>query len=453
MTTESEKLPQRTKWLYGSADLGFALSDTILGVLFAIFLTDVVGLAPKLAAAAIFFGRTWDWINDPLIGHLSDRTRSRWGRRRPYLLFGWLPFALTFAALWQRPPFTSDLALVIYYALAYFCYDTALTFVSMPYFALTPELTLDYDERTSLTTYRMVFSILGGLAGFTLPLMLIGAMRPENAGRVSAMGIGFGLFCALPLLLAFLGTRERPEYQAQPQRSVRDSIRAAARNRPFIFVMGLFLFTWTGIEIVQAMLLYFLKYRMNLEAESDIILGTIFVVALLMLPFWAWLSRRTDKRVAYIGGMIFLAAVIVSLAFLSPGLGLPVVLALAALAGVGVSAVHVLPWAMIPDAVEVDELATGARHEGVFYSLVSLFKKIASSIAIPLTLLALDQSGYVSNATQQPASAVRTIQWLTGPLPAACLGAGILFALVYPLSRERHGEIRAEIAARRKIGF
>ena len=96
-------LPRVTKVLYGAGDLGFSLTSTILGVLFAIYLTDVVGLSPGLAAAAVFVGRSWDYVNDPLIGHLSDRTRSRWGRRRPFLLFGFLPYALTFAALWWRP--------------------------------------------------------------------------------------------------------------------------------------------------------------------------------------------------------------------------------------------------------------------------------------------------------------------------------------------------------------
>ena len=125
-----------------------------------------------------------------------------------------------------------------------------------------------------------------------------------------------------------------------------------------------------------------------------------------------------------------------------------VVLALAALAGIGVSAVHVLPWSMLPDAIEWDELQTGHRHEGMFYSLVLLLRKVASSVALPLMLLALDASGYISNAAVQPPAAVRTIQIMTGPVPALFLGVGIAFAVFYPLGRARHAEIRAEIAAR-----
>lgn len=449
MTVSSkEHLSRGTKVLYGAGDFGFALTDTVIGVLFAIFLTDVVGLPARLAAAAVFIGRSWDYINDPLIGHLSDRTRSRWGRRRPFLLFGFLPFALAFAALWQKPNLSSDLALAVYYGFAYLLYDAAATFVYMPYFALTPELTLDYDERTSLTSYRMAFSILGGLIAFTVPLALIGPMTPENAARVGWMGLAFGLAAGFPLLLTFFGTRERPEFQGRSEPALKDSLKAATRNKPFLFTMGIFLFTWGALEIIQQMLLFFLKYRLLMPDESDLVAGTVFVVAFLTLPIWNWTARKWDKRKAYIIGMIFLSAVILSLTVAKPEWGMTVVLALAALAGFGISAMHVLPWAMIPDAVEYDELVTGERHEGMFYSLVTLFRKVASSITLPLTLLVLDWSGYQANAAVQSPRTVRAIQAMIGPIPSVFLLAGIVFALVYPIGREKHAEIRAEIAGR-----
>lgn len=444
-------LSRLTKILYGAGDIGFSLTDTTIGVLYAIFLTDVIGLAPGLAAAAVFIGKSWDYINDPLIGYLSDRTRTRWGRRRPFLLFGFLPFALAFAMLWWKPPIAAPLGLAVYYSLAYFFYDTAATFVYMPYFCLTPELSEDYDERTTLTSYRMAFSIFGGLIAFTIPLALIGGMRPENANRVFAVGIGLAVVSAVPLLLTFLGTRERPEFQVQAQPRLKESLQAAWKNRPFVFAAGIFLFTWTAVEIVQGMLLFFLKYYMNLESQSDIVAGTVFIAALLTLPFWERASRRLDKRITYIAGMVFLAVVLITLTVISPSLGVPFVIALAALAGIGVGAIHVLPWAMIPDAIEWDELQTGQRHEGMFYSLVTLFRKVSSSIAIPLILLILEWSGYVSNAPQQAPGAVRAIQIMMGTVPSIFLLAGILFALVYPLGRQRHAEVRAQLAARRTM--
>ena len=191
---------------------------------------------------------------------------------------------------------------------------------------------------------------------------------------------------------------------------------------------------------------------MGLEAESDLIAGTVFVAALLTLPFWEWTSRHWDKRLAYIAGIAFWAAVQIVLVVVSPSWGLPIVLALAAMAGIGVGAAHVLPWSIIPDAIEWDELATGQRHEGMFYSLVTLVQKTASSIAIPLALLMLEMTGYVPNSPVQTPSAVRGIQVLMGPVPAILLCSGILFAVLYPLGREHHAQLRAELADRRAGG-
>jgi GPH family glycoside/pentoside/hexuronide:cation symporter len=402
-----------------------------------------------MAAVAIFIGRSWDYINDPLIGYLSDRTRSRWGRRRPFLLFGALPFALAYLLMWYRPPIESQVGLAVYYALAYVLFESAATFVYMPYFALTPELTSNYDERTSLTTYRMFFSILGSLIAFTIPLMIVGSFQPENAPRVMLMGAIFAVVSALPLLLVFFGTRERQEYTRMEQPRLKESLNAALKNRPFVFSMVIFLLTWVSVSILEVSLLYFVKYVVRREAQSDVIMASIFITAILVLPFWEWTSRRWNKRLAYSAGIAFWAVVQIGLILLTPATPLPAILFLCVLAGVGVSAAHVLPWSIIPDAIEWDEWQTGERHEGMFYSLVMLVMKVASSITIPLVLLMLEFTGYVPTALEQPASALLGIRMVIGPIPALLLCGGIVFALLYPLSREKHGQIVRELEARR----
>ncbi len=444
-----EKLSWRTKLAYGFGDIGFSLTTTIIGAYFAIFLTDVVGIAPGTVAVAIFIGRTWDYFNDPLIGHLSDRTRSRWGRRRPFLLFGALPFALAFTLLWLRPAIESQVLLAVYYAVAYVLFDSAATFVYMPFYALTPELTSNYDERTALTTFRMFFSILGSLVAFTVPLLIVGSFTPQNAGRVLLMGAIFAVASAVPLLAVFFGTRERKEYSQLEQPRLLESLKAAVHNRPFVFGVVIFLLTWVSVDILQTSLLYFIKYVVRREAESDLIMATIFVTAICLLPFWEWASRRWNKRLAYAAGIAFWAVVQIGLILLNPGTDLVVIMILCMLAGIGVSAAHVLPWSIIPDAIEWDEWQTGERHEGMFYSLVTLSQKIASSIAIPLILLMLQVTGYQPTVAEQPESALLGIRLAIGPIPALLLCTGIVFALLYPLSRESHRRIVRELEARR----
>jgi GPH family glycoside/pentoside/hexuronide:cation symporter len=444
-----QKLSRRAKWMYGAGDIGLSLTSTIIDAYFAIFLTDVVGLAPTIAAVAIFVGRTWDYINDPIIGHISDRTRSRWGRRRPFLLFGALPFALIYALLWWRPPFQGALALAVYYAAAYVLFDAAATFVYMPYFALTPELTSDYDERTGLTTARMFFSILASLIAFTVPLTIVNGFRPENAGNVFIMGLSFGLASAIPILVVFFGTRERPEYMHQQPPSLKQSLQAAVKNRPFIFSLVIYLFTWVSVSILEAILLFFIKYVVQREGQSDLIMATIFVVAILALPLWEWTARRLNKRLAYIAGIAFWAAVQLVMITLNPSSPLNLLLFLCILAGVGVSAAHVLPWSIIPDAIEWGEWHTGERYEGTFYSLITLAQKVATSAAVPLALVVLGLTGYVPNSTGQPASAITGIRIVAGPIPALLLCIGILFAVFYPLGRENYSQIARELEARR----
>jgi GPH family glycoside/pentoside/hexuronide:cation symporter len=207
--------------------------------------------------------------------------------------------------------------------------------------------------------------------------------------------------------------------------------------------------TWVGVEIVQGVLLFFLKYVVERETTSEPIMATIFVTAILALPIWEWVSRRYDKRRAYIIGIAFWAVVQMVLITLTPSTPLALLFFLCFLAGIGVAAAHVLPWAIIPDAIEWGEYQTGKRYESTLYSLVTLSRKAATSIALPLILWLLEITGYVANAAQQPPGALWGLRIAMGPIPALMLCLGIFFASKYPLSRGEFSDLNAELEARR----
>ena len=445
------KLSLLTKLIYGSGDFGYSLNNSIIAALFPIFMMDVVGVTPALAAAALFIGRSWDYINDPLVGYLSDRTRTRWGRRRPWLLFGAIPFALTFIVLWIKPTFvTSQTGLLIFYAAAYLIYEASATTVYMPYFALTPELTQDYDERTQLTSFRMLFNIIGGLVAYTIPMLVIGSMIPANANRVVLMAIIFGALAALPYLLVFFGVRERKEYTEQVQPKLRDSLKAVQKNKPFFFAAMIYLFTWITIILLETNFMFYVKYVVKRGDQSSIVMGVFFISAIFALPFWNWISKKGNKRKAYIIGVSFWAVTMCSLILVTPTTPFWILLVMCVLAGIGLSAAQVLPWAIIPDAIEWDEYQTGERHEGIFYSLITLLGKVANSVAVPLSLLLLEFSGYIPNAVDQPKSALLGLKIVIGPVSAALLAAGIIFAIFYPLSREKYAHVVSELKKRQE---
>lgn len=445
-----KKLSTLTKILYGTGDLGYSMTNSIIATIFPLFMMDVVGISPGLAAIALFIGRSWDYINDPIIGYLSDRTRSRFGRRRPWLLFGALPFGLAFLLLWIKPDIANTTALVLFYAFLYLLYEFTATAVYMPYFALTPELSEDYDERTQVTSFRMLFNIIGGLIAYTLPMMLIGSVSPANADRLILMGAVFGAVAAIPYLVVFFSTKERKDFVPEQPPKLIPSLKSALKNKPFIFAAGIYLVTWLTIIILETNLLIYIKYGVLRESQSSIIMAVMFITAIIALPFWTWISKKGNKRKAYMIGVAFWAVVMCALVLVRPETPFWVLLVMCFLVGIGLSAAQVLPWAIIPDAIEWDEYQTGERHEGVFYSLITLLGKIANSIAVPVSLMVLELTGYVANAAQQPKSTLTGLKIMIGPIPALLLITGILFAYFYPLSREKYTHIVSELQQRRK---
>ena len=446
------KLTTRKKLMYGAGDIGFSLTSTILGVYFLFFMIEVVGLRPGIAAIPILIGKIWDFVNDPIFGHISDRTRTRWGRRRPYLLFGALPLAFTFTMLWYKPGYESTAALVAYYSIAYIIFEASATMLYMPYFALTPELTSDYDERTSLTSYRMFFSILGSLLAFTLPSIIVGEFTPDNAPKVLLMGAIFGLVSALPMFLTFFGTEERGDLLDLEKPTIFESLKSVWKNVPFRYGLGIFLATWISVDILQSSLLFYVKFVVQREAQNEIIMATIFVVAMFALPIWNWVSNRWSKRYAYMIGIAFWAVVQLVLIMLTPSTPLGLILFFCSLAGIGVAAAHVLPWAILPDAIEWYEYKTGERHEGMFYSITTLARKVTSAGTVPLIGLVLEITGYQPNLAQQNVEAVKGIKMVIGPIPAILLCLGILIAYKYPLDRDDFQSIVEKIKERRASG-
>jgi GPH family glycoside/pentoside/hexuronide:cation symporter len=446
-----EKLTFGTKAAYAIGDLANSVGPgTIVPFWYLFFLTDVARLHPGLAGLTVLVGGIWDAVNDPLVGVLSDRTRTRWGRRRPYLLFGALPFGVTFALLWIVPPIQNQVLLALYYALIYILFDTAFTFVGCPYTALTPELTLDHDERTSLTTYRMFVSIFTGLlaaVGFGLVLDAI----PDKQAAFMVMGVACAALFVPTTLIAFFGTRERDEFQAEPAPSPLEGFRYVLRNREWRYTLGMRLLSWIPVDIASAVFAYYLIYWVGVEASvASAFLGLILLSATLCLPLIQWMARRWEKRTAFIVSTASWAIVMMWLIAVPQGTEyLPFVIAVAVLVGPGVSAAHVLPTAMGADSLDVDELASGKRQEGIYAGFEVFIRKLSTKLVLAGIGPILAWSGYVDNVAQQTPQALLAIRIVIGVVPAVILAGGVVVASAYPLTRSRHQEIQAELARRR----
>jgi GPH family glycoside/pentoside/hexuronide:cation symporter len=441
------------KLAYGFGDSGFSITSTALALLYLDFLINVVGLEAQLAGLAIGIGRLWDAGNDVIFGSLSDRTRSRWGRRRPYLLFGALPFGLAFLPMWLIPTLDSQVALALYYTAAYILFDTLFTLTNTPYVALTPDLAPSYDRRTSLHAWRMLFSIGFGLVGAVAPLAIVdiaGAHgRAPLPNAYAVMAAVLGLFSIAPIWIAFAATRERPEYQALPTPTLRQSLAVAFTNRAFLIAAGIYLLTWMPIDLITFVLVFLMRDVFGLGGgQRDLAFGLLFGIAAFALPLWVWLSARWDKRRAYQLGMAMLIVALIALSSLSAE-QTALVFVVATIAGIGLSAAHAIPLAIVPDTLDWDELRRGTRQEAACYSVLTLAQKLVSAGTIALTGAMLAASGYTPGAPSQPESALNTIRLLTGWLPAVLFFAGIVLATRYPISRERHARIIRALERRR----
>ncbi|NLG83609.1 MAG: MFS transporter [Firmicutes bacterium] len=436
------------KLAYGATDFGFSMAGTIIMLFLLVFAVEVVGIRPGLAGAVIAVGKIWDAIIDPLIGHFSDRTRTRWGRRRPFFLWFAVPYGLSFAAIWSLPSLENQYLLAAVVGLLNLLFITFFSLLMVPYNALGPEMARDYDERTSLTSYRMAFSILGGLVASALPAVLIGSFPDPHRGY-AAMGMVFGLAAMVFPFFAFLGTREEQKGGEEEGGSFREGLAAAVGNRPFRLALFAYLANWVALDVIAAVFFFYTQYCLGIGlGASGPLFFVIFCVAALFLPVWVGLSARLEKRTAYLLGLGYLAAVLVVFAFPLPNR--PVLLYfLACLAGIGVAAAHVIPLAILPDAIDRDELVTGRNHEGVYFGVVTFLQQLASGGGIALVGLFLEIFGFVRGATTQTARAQLGIRLALGVLPGIILLFGLAAMLLYPITRSEHRRIVAALAARR----
>jgi GPH family glycoside/pentoside/hexuronide:cation symporter len=450
-----DKVSLRTKLAFGVGDVGTAIIAGVLGFFRLIFMTDVAGLDPALAGLILLIGRFWDAINDPIIGTISDRLRTPWGRRRPMFLFGALPLSITFILMFVVPPFDAN-GKFWYYVIVSFFFDTFYTVVNTPYAALTPELSSDYNERTSLNSYRFAFSIAGSLIAVIGHQAITGAFAPDKANGYFFAAVVLGLLSGMPYILTFLGTYERPElHQQEKKMGFWEGIRATFSNRVFLIVVGIYLLSWLTLQSVQTILAYYLTYwlsRPNLQLP--VILG-VQISAFVWLFIWSRVSNRIGKKKTYAFGMIFWIVVSMALFFTPRNAPDLWVIVLGICAGAGIAIAYLIPWAMLPDVIENDELKTGIRREGVFYGYFALLQKFGIGIGSWLIGVMLSSAGYITPPTNitepiaQPESVLTVIRLIIGPIPVIILIAGIYLASKFPITKEQHEETVAILNKRR----
>ena len=456
------RLALRTKIGYGVCDLGGNLFFTVGSFIVMKYLTDVVGLSPWLSGLALSVGRVFDAFSDPIIGSLSDRTSTRFGRRRPYMFVGAILLFATMAFFFRNPRLESQAALFAWAAISYtLLAAVAYTLVNIPYSSLTPELTQDYNERTSLNAYRFAFAIVGTLlgAGAALPLIsaVSGAAIVDNkwVGDPSAgyqvLGVAFGAAMAITALITVFSVRETASHIARPKAGfmniVKDYLSTFA-NKPFLLILLPWTLNITGVTVLSTMLQYYFTNVLNQPGKVTMAMLLLLVVAIAFIPIWTAISKRIGKKWSYIIGMLGVAAGVLLIFLVGPSASIGTLYALVAFCGVGFSTGYALPWSIIPDAIDYDFLKTGENREGLYYGIWTFSSKLGQAISALIIGALLSLTRYDGTIALQNPDAQLVIRLLFGPIAAVFYVASAIVLAFYPITAQKHAEIRRQIAER-----
>jgi oligogalacturonide transporter len=451
MDAKSEKLTFWQKLGYGVGDFYGGGAATLISFFYLVFLTDVVRISPGLAGTVILISKIYDSVTDPFEGVISDRTRTKLGRRRPYLLAGIPLIFISFFLLFYPANYESETARFIFVIAAYLFYSTIISIVLLNYNALQAEMTLDYNERTSLATFRIFFSTVSSILCALLPLEIVKAFPDVRTGWI-VTAVAFGLLFALPFIATVAVTRERPEFQKEMRPfHWKQAFVEPFQMRTFVYILVMYVTAFTAFDATQSIVVYYIKSFLGRGEEVSFVLGTLLIAQVISLPFFQWLSKRTSKAKSYLyGAALFVVVMFFSFLF-TPDSHPAALYVFSALVGIGSGGVVIMVFAIFPDIPDVDELSTGERREGIYSALTTFTRKLSSALAVFAVAQVLQFAGYIPpieeggkliEVTQTP-EFISALRFFFVFIPVVFVAIGIFFAARFPLTSALYERLSA----------
>lgn len=446
-TSEPKKLSFKYKFYWGIASLGTALISGIYGGLLTIFYQDYLGLSARWIGIAATIYAVWNAFNDPLFGYITDNTRSKKGRRIPYMRFTAPFLALTFILVWFAPPQAGQQTLFWWMLVSMLLYDTCYTIIGLVYSALLPEITESDAQRNGLQISSSLFSMLGTLLGFLIPDFV----RPKT-GEASLVPlyiamIAVGIIAMVLILITTFKIKERREFAVvdKPVPPL-EAIKFTFTSKAFLFLVAENFMAILMSSLILGSIFYLADYVLQWPAMQ--LLAFLFIPLILGIP----LTTLFRKWLGVVGAQQFLLVLagigLVTIAFVPDGL-IPVCIAIA---GLGLSGPQTLTNVLFAQVADEDELRSGQRREGAFFGINALITKPAQSIAIWITPFILERTNFITRASNgreiflnQPAEAIMGIKIFTGVIPGAACLLGAVLLIWYPLRGERLREVQQKV--------
>jgi len=448
------KVPFSIKAGWGVGAFGSLGMLWMVNVFLMFFLINHLGMSPALAGIILFITRIYDVISDPLIGHLSDNSRSRWGKRRPWMFVGAFVSGLAAILAFNVPSFDSGTTTAVYELAVLLAYFTGFTLFYVPFMAMPAEMTDDYDERTSIMSYRVGYSSAAGIIIAAGMPALISRLGGDRAAYETASIIA-GVLITTSMLMTVLFTRGARELQqvTRKEYSAREYFASLLRNRPFLSLAALKFIVFLSAGINGSASMFYMAYVMERgEMGQAFLTFTSNVAGLCALPLWTKLSYGRDKRWFWLVAMLGTAVLQLSWAFTGPGES-DIVFGLRAflIGAFGVGGL-VMGFSMLPDTIEYDRITTGLDRAGMYTGLLGFIEKNAAAIGPLIIGFLFAAVGMVkggAGSVQQPDSAIAAIIAAKAWIPAALLLAGAALLLTYRLDAARLAALRAQAAGGR----
>lgn len=397
-----QKLANKTIIGYSLGNIFGGGAFTIVGTLFLEFLTGSnVLISASIAGGMLLVGKIWDAFIDPFVGDLSEKIKSKYGKRRVFFLAGIFHITASFTLLWVPLGKAKLFVKIIYYTLAYMLFATSFSMTMVPYHAMLPELTSDINQRNKIAGIREIISNCSSLIAATIPTIIIAAADKFNQSLgYLTMGLVFGIFYAIPWIFVFKSTKklDTPSNQISTEKIQLNGFKSffkngkiVLKNRSFRIMLGLYLLSYTAIDIFMAILIYFIKWYLNLRVPYFVLAGIFMVAQLLSIFAYIKLASKKGKRTSFIFATCLWSAGLVLMFLLASHTANVFSIYLCALVmGLGAGGVAYTPWAILPDVMDVEEVISGSRKDGIYSGFLTFIRQLSQGVAMLIVGIYLD---------------------------------------------------------------
>ncbi|MFW9819274.1 MAG: MFS transporter [Candidatus Thorarchaeota archaeon] len=441
--TKEQRFSRGQKWSFGMGTFSQWFINSAFNTWVFAFYFTAVGLNITYIMTAFIIWIIWNAVNDPLLGYLSDRTHTRWGRRKPYIMLGTIPMLIIEIIVWM-PPLGNDLLTFFYLLILLFCYDTFYTMVTF-FDSLFPELYTSVEERAEVNTIKQILATVGLIMAFLIPGMFISdtheIMGYFTNGIVTSIIVGISLFIAIKW-----GAVEKPEFKLDYKHdfSFMKGLKYTLKNRGFVlYTIMFFLFEYTLMLYGYVIPLWSRHILMQESGMSiAILLGLLFIVGIISVVLWKYLDVKLGSKNSYAIALILFVVSIIPILFITDYLVATVVLAIA---GIGFGGMIYFIYLLIADVIDEDELKTGVRREGTFFGITNFFMRLSAVLSI-LSVSTIFLSTGWEEWTENPAiNTLLGIQLLMVLFPAIAIGCSLLCLYFYPFTKAKVKEIKGKL--------